>query len=239
MRAEVRVQAADAGLAVGLLCPRVASEPPADEEPRDAVDEDLRTGPRQRGEDVVAGAAWVLDAEGSRQRVVEDLARAKESDRDADRDGKEPFDRPQSRVPVLGDVPHRDRAGVHGPQERARDHLRDAGRQESRGVVGGDAIPAQLQGRLHAGEHRQQPDEKRDVHVPAAQGRRRAFFARDGAVARGDEEMERPHAGEDGERPAGLSGREVGEYRQVVAPDVVEQRHEELAEADAEGNHCG
>ncbi len=54
--------AGPAGLAVGLLRTRVARESPADENPRDSVHEELRTGTGERGHDVGPHATRIADA---------------------------------------------------------------------------------------------------------------------------------------------------------------------------------
>ena len=95
-RGEVRVQAADAGLAIGLLRACVPREAAADEDPGDAVNEELEASPARRA----LPARRCRRRPGCRLRalarqLVEDLAGAEERDADADRDRDEAFERAQ------------------------------------------------------------------------------------------------------------------------------------------------
>src|SRR5207249_11522567 len=101
---------------------RVALEAPADEEPGDAEDEDLRAGACRGDDEVRTHVARVALAEGAGDDVVQDLAGPDERGRDAERDGDEAFERAQRRVAVVGEVLDRDGTSVNRPQERAADN---------------------------------------------------------------------------------------------------------------------
>ena len=170
-RGKVRVEAPHAGLPVRLLRARVAREAPLDQEPRHAVHEHQRAGACGRGQHVVARPARIVDAEETREHVVQNLARPEQRRRDAYGDGDEALQRAKGRMPIFGDVVHRDGPRVEAPQQSAGQRRARVGGQV--GVLVDRAhdelCPPELQQHRPAGENRQQTEEKSRVHVPAAQ----------------------------------------------------------------------
>ena len=232
-RGEVGVQASDGRLPVRLLRPGVAREPPADQDPRDSVDEKKRPRIGQRGHDVGPRVPWVAHAQAARQGVVEDLGCAVQRRADAERDDDESLEGPQRGVAVLADVLDRDDSRVHTPQEQATDGHSRGSRQgvEAFARVESQPRPGRLQQGGGAAQQREHADQERDVHVPATEGRGPALLAGGRPVAPSDEEVEAPDGREDHGRPPDLG---CGER---VERESIEIRLQQLHYQRGHGDH--
>jgi hypothetical protein len=231
-RRQVGVQAADRGLPGRLLRRCVSRQSPANHQPRDAEDDQLRARRGETRQYVAAHAPGIADAEEAREHVVQDLAATDQGGADAHAHRDEAFQRPQRRLPVVVDETHGEDPGVEAPQRKPSQEL--ARRIREHLVVGHGAMqslePGELDQVAGARQHHEQTEQQRRVHVPTAERCRGSLLPDRGPIARGDPEVKRPQRQQHGRGPGALAG---GETIEVAA---IERGLQDAGERDREGD---